>query len=178
MREVRQVATGKYLNERILGRLDPEMTNFSIVMPSEFESMYGYNADYQFEVEEELHDVGNGEIMLLTDEVVGTLFDRESTRYEHGSSDRDWTFRFILKTFKRTLKMKEASAQENNTVVELINVNIAAGTFNFLGSGTATEANRSMFGKNLSRITVASDDEAEDQSGGSAPATPGQSGGG
>ena len=170
MREVRQVATGKYLNERILGRLDPEATNFTIVMPSEYERMYGYNADYEFEIVEELHDNENGDLMTLTDVAVGTLFDRESTRYEQGSADRDWTYRFILKTFKRTLALPASRehlpaittgpadqrrdavptypATISNTEIVLIDVNVPNGTFNFapaMPGGTG----RSMFGKNL-----------------------------
>ena len=117
MREVREVATGKVVNERILGRMDAPATNFSITLPSEFERLYGYNTDYRFEITEELHDNAGGRLMLLTDLVEGFLFDRESSMYEHGSADRDWTLRFILKKFTRTMKYPQMGDDDNQGTV-------------------------------------------------------------
>ena len=102
VREVRQVETGKYLNERILGRLMPEETNFSITMPSDFEVFYAYNHDYQFEIVEELHsNVAGVAIRYVIDEVRGTLFDREWTDFTQAGGDRDVTLHFILKNYVR-----------------------------------------------------------------------------
>ena len=114
-REVRQVETGKVMNERILGRLDPEATNFSITMPSDFEVFYGYNHDYQFEIEEELHDNDGSEIRLVEDVVEGTLFRREWSDFMHNGQDRDVTLHFILKKYSRTF-MDQGGGNANKVI--------------------------------------------------------------
>ena len=136
VREVRQVETGKHLNERILGRLDPEATNFSIVLPSDFESLYAYNQDYQFEITEELHSNAAGVgIRYAIDLVEGTLFDREWSDFMQNAQDRDITLRFILKSYTRTLSDNEdgsmATGGSPNVVVLQVTAGLdtSAGTF-------------------------------------------------
>ena len=102
VRQIRQVETGKYLNERILGRLQPEETNFSIVMASDFEALYAYNQDYVFEIIEELHSNQGGGVRYVADVATGTLFDREWAAYAQNGQDRDITLRFILKAYSRS----------------------------------------------------------------------------
>ena len=157
MREVREIATGKVVNERILGRMDAPATNFSITLPSEFERMYGYNADYNFIIEEELHDNEGGIPMLLRDDVTGTLFDRESSVYEHGSADRDWTIRFILKKFKRTLEYPgNSNSQSRFGITSATNFPMATmDSINLIDADMTTpnptvnfHANLDMFGRN------------------------------
>ena len=151
VREVRQIETGKYLNERILGRLLPEETNFSIVMPSDFEAFYVYNGDYQFEIIEELH--GNQErlIRYVVDEVQGTLFDREWSDFMQNGQDRDITLHFILKKYTRTftnhmdggdLTGAQATASNNVKVID-IDLTSTPQKFNTIGRGmpAATSGN-------------------------------------
>ena len=103
VRSIRQVETGKHMNERILGRLQPEETNFSVVLASDFEALYAYNQDYQFEIVEELHSNASGAgIRYVIDLATGTLFDREWSAYTQNDQDRDITLRFILKAYTRT----------------------------------------------------------------------------
>ena len=102
VRAVRQVEVGKYLNERILGRLQPDETNFSIVTASDYESLYAYNQDYEFEIVEELHSNNGNAIRLVVDLATGTLFDREVSAYQQNGQDRDTTMRFLLKAYTRS----------------------------------------------------------------------------
>lgn len=153
MREVREVATGKVVNERILGRLDAPATNFSITLPSEFERMYGYNADYNFIIVEELHDNQGGIPMNLRDNVIGTMFDRESSMYEHGSADRDWTIRFILKKFTRTLDyprvgVHEVTAIRGLTAPDTQSINLIDADMTTPNPTITFHKNLDMFGRN------------------------------
>ena len=143
VREVRQVETGKYLNERILGRLQPEETNFSITMPADFEVFYAYNSDYQFEIVEELHtnvsETGYG-IRYVIDEVRGTLFDREWTDFMQNGQDRDVTLHFILKTYKRMFSQTATGAEPatqpgSNITVFDIDAGLDADATSFMAYG-------------------------------------------
>ena len=143
VREVRQVETGKHMNERILGRLDPEATNFSIVLPSDFESMYAYNQDYQFEIIEELHSNAAGVgIRYATDLVTGTLFDREWADFMQNAQDRDITLRFILKEYTRTLSDTIGGSGNVIKVLEITaGLDTSAGEFKtYARSGDAQDA--------------------------------------
>ena len=162
LREVREVATGKVVNERILGRLDAPATNFSITLPSEFERFYGYNTDYEFRIDEELHDNQGGRVLIIRDLVWGTMFARESTMYEHGTSDRDWTLRFILRKFTRNLHYPVVSTMAGITTV----TNIAEGAYITLIDADFTGASPNikyhddvdMFGRNQALGTRAATD--------------------
>ena len=159
VREVRQIETGKYLNERILGRLQPEETNFSLTIPSDFEEFYVYNGDYQFEILEELHGNNNPRIRYVVDEVKGTLFDREWTDFMQNAQDRDITMHFILKTYTRTFTDSPTGAIADTmasgstpavvvNAVKVIDINLETTPqkFNTLGPAdpTATAAMRRM----------------------------------
>ena len=138
VREVRQVETGKYLNERILGRLQPEETNFSIVLPSDFESLYAYNQDYVFEIIEELHSNAAAVVRRVTDLVTGTLFDREWSDYMQNAQDRDITLRFILKTYTRTFQDQDQDGNPTGETIPVISITsglAATGTGDFLTYG-------------------------------------------
>ena len=162
-REVRQVQTGKVMNERILGRLDPEATNFSVTLPSDFEIFYGYNQDYRFEIEEELHANDAANVRLVEDIVEGTMFRREWSDYMHNGQDRDVTLHFILKSYTRTFMDKGTG--EN--AVQVLNIQTGlgvtgSGSYRFRGyNGTATvDADESMtpaefFGPNQPLRTTA-----------------------
>ena len=160
VREVRQVETGKYLNERILGRLQPEETNFSIVLPSDFESLYAYNQDYQFEIVEELHSNAAAGIRTVIDLVTGTMFDREWADFMQNAQDRDVTLRFILKEYTRDFYDVDPDNGNvsNKTSVIAIKAGLATGSGTFRTRGrtdvgieaTVDDDLVSMFGPNRS----------------------------
>ena len=138
LRALREVEVGKYMNERILGRLSAPDMNFSIVIPSDYERLYGYNVDYSLEVVEELHNNTGASLRFVTDEITGTLFDRQSGMYNRAQQDRDWTLIFITKTFKRIFS---DDADGNVNAIVVIDVNVQNGTFNQYGPVT-TEGTR------------------------------------
>ena len=138
VREVRQIETGKYLNERILGRLQPEETNFSLTIPSDFEEFYVYNGDYQFEILEELHGNNNPRIRYVVDEVKGTLFDREWTDFMQNGQDRDVTLHFILKNYTRTFA-NDVFGGGNPVEVFSIEAGLDAGQGSFKTRGLSFE---------------------------------------
>ena len=132
-RFVRQVETGYVMNERILGRLDPEATNFSIAMSSDFEIFYGYNHDYRFQIVEELHNNNNANVRYAIDTVTGTLFRREWGDYMQNGQDRDVTLHFLLKQYKRMFS-RDARGMDGQWLV--LDIDVPAGKF--LHAGRAT----------------------------------------
>ena len=165
VREVRQVETGKYLNERILGRLQPEETNFSITIPSDFEIFYGYNHDYWFEIAEELHNNNNANVRFAVDDVVGTLFDRDWTDFSQAGSDRDLTLHFILKRYTR-VHSDDVNGLDNAVVLMNIRTGLDGADVYFrtrgadpthMGMGVPMPvANRSMFEGNQNLLVTSS----------------------
>ena len=136
-RSVRQVEVGKVMNERILGRLDPEATNFSVVMTSDFELFYGYNHDYRFRIVEELHNNHNATIRYATDVVTGTLFRREWGDYRHNDQDRDVTLHFLLRAYQRTFSDNEDGTGRQWMTID---VNMRTQTFRHAGRVTLPNA--------------------------------------
>ena len=132
-RFVRQIETGFVMNERILGRLDPDATNFSIAMASDFEIFYGYNHDYRFQIVEELHNNNNGNLRYAVDVVTGTLFRREWSDFAQNGQDRDVTLHFLLKQYKRSFTQK---SDGSGGIWVVLDIDIPAGKF--LHAGRAT----------------------------------------
>ena len=136
-RSVRQVPVGKVMNERILGRLDAEATNFSITMSSDFERLYGYNHDYRFRIVEEMHSNDSPNVRYATDLVTGTMFRREWASFQHNDQDRDVTMHFLLRKYTRLFSDNDDGS---GFPWYAIDIDVVAGEFRHAGRVTLTTA--------------------------------------
>ena len=94
VREIITLQSGKYANERILGRLQ-DMT-CTVMLTSNYHQLSQIGKDYEFDVEEELIDNEGGEAKMVTYSVVGKLQSRSLGQSSHDNSPRPITLTLMV----------------------------------------------------------------------------------